>query len=132
MSKTDFTWPVRVYIEDTDAGTIVYHANYLKYMERARTEWLRSLGFEQEELRQQDTLFVVRSLQIDYKAPARLDDELIISVSIERLRKVGLTITQQILHKASQLLLAQAQVEIACINQSGQVKAMPKNFIDAI
>lgn len=132
MNQTSFHWPLRLYIEDTDAGTIVYHANYLKFMERARTEWLRSLGFEQEKLRQQDTLFVVRSLQIDYKAPARLDDELIVSLSIERQRKVGLTLVQQVVHSATSQLLAQAQVEIACINQAGQVKAMPSSFLDAL
>lgn len=132
MNQTSFHWPLRVYIEDTDAGTIVYHANYLKFMERARTEWLRSLGFEQEKLRQQDTLFVVRSLQIDYKAPARLDDELIVSLSIERQRKVGLTLVQQVVHSVTSQLLAQAQVEIACINQAGQVKAMPSSFLDAL
>lgn len=127
-----FQWPVRVYIEDTDAGTIVYHANYLKFMERARTEWLRQLGFEQEKLRQQDTLFVVRSLQIDYKASARLDDELIINLTIERQRKVGLTLNQQVLKRDDQQLLAQAQVEVVCVDLNGQVKALPSFFIEAL
>src|SRR5690554_7008378 len=72
-----FKWHARVYYEDTDAGGIVYHANYLKFMERARTEWLRDLGFFQQSLRADDTLFVVRSLNIQYKAPAYLDDELL-------------------------------------------------------
>src|SRR5690554_7485112 len=84
-----FKWHARVYYEDTDAGGIVYHANYLKFMERARTEWLRDLGFFQQSLRADDTLFVVRSLNIQYKAPAYLDDELLVSVVIEKHRKVG-------------------------------------------
>src|SRR5690554_4264978 len=91
-----FKWHARVYYEDTDAGGIVYHANYLKFMERARTEWLRDLGFFQQSLRADDTLFVVRSLNIQYKAPAYLDDELLVSVVIEKHRKVGIFIQQQV------------------------------------
>ena len=72
-----FSWPARVYWEDTDGGAIVYYANYLRYLERARTEWLRALGHSQQELaREPGILFTVVSLQVDYRAPARLDDEL--------------------------------------------------------
>lgn len=127
-----FSWPVRVYIEDTDLGGIVYHSNYLKFMERARTEWLRQFGYSQEKLRQQDTLFVVRSLQIDYKAPARLDDELIVTVVIEQTRKVGLLIKQQVIKALDHTLLIDAQVEIACISCAGRVKAMPSAFIESL
>ena len=127
-----FEWPVRVYIEDTDAGGIVYHANYLKFMERARTEWLRHLGFQQEPLRQQETLFVVRKMQLDYKAPARLDDELFVTVELIKTRKVGLLMQQQVVLKESRQLLAHAEVEIACISTAGRVKAMPSAFIEAL
>ncbi len=75
-----WTWPVRVYWEDTDAGGVVYYANYLKFMERARTEWLRVLGVSQSSLeRERGVLFMVLRVEVDYRAPARLDDELIIS-----------------------------------------------------
>jgi acyl-CoA thioester hydrolase len=76
----DWRWPVRVYWEDTDAGGVVYYANYLKFMERARTEWLRSLGVSQSSLeRERGVLFMVLHVEVDYRSPARLDDELIVS-----------------------------------------------------
>ena len=72
---TPFQWPVRVYYEDTDAGGVVYYANYLKFLERARTEWLRSISFEQQQiLEQQGVLFAVRGVSVEYRKPARLDD----------------------------------------------------------
>lgn len=127
-----FEWPVRVYIEDTDLGGIVYHANYLNFMERARTEWLRNLGFNQTIFHQQGVLLVVRSLQIDYKTPAHLDDELIVSVAIEHVRKVGLILQQQVVHKLDQQLLATAKVEITCINLAGAVQPLPSSLLTAI
>ncbi len=96
-----FTWPVRVYWEDTDAGGIVFYANYLKFMERARTEWLRSLGISQNVLRnppegQVGGMFVVRSTQLDYLQPARLDDQLLVTARIAESTRITLTITQEI------------------------------------
>ncbi len=80
MSAQIFTWPVRIYYEDTDAGGVVYHANYLRYMERACNEWLRSLGRSIKQINQQDgCLFAVASLDLQYKVPAKLDDELLIT-----------------------------------------------------
>ena len=77
MSDTEFSFGIRVYIEDTDAGGIVYHANYLRFMERARTEWLRRLGFEQDELSEREqVIFVVKKIDIDYRSPARFNDEI--------------------------------------------------------
>jgi acyl-CoA thioester hydrolase len=79
----EFLWPVRVYYEDTDSGGVVYYANYLKFMERARTEWLRSLGFEQDALRAQERLiFAVRTAQVDYLRPARFNDHLSVQTAI--------------------------------------------------
>lgn len=129
-----FNWPLRVYYEDTDVGGIVYHANYLKFMERARTEWLRDLGFSQEQLRCEDTLFVVRNLQIRYKAPAFLDDELLATVFIERTRKVGMQIQQTIQRqdKDGFELLADAQVEIACISTTGKPKKLPQPLLNIL
>ncbi|MGB5569099.1 MAG: YbgC/FadM family acyl-CoA thioesterase, partial [Sedimenticolaceae bacterium] len=81
-----FEWPVRVYYEDTDAGGVVYYANYLKYLERARTEWLRYLGFGQDTLmRDAGILFAVRRVEIDYLLPARFDDALLVELEIEEI-----------------------------------------------
>jgi acyl-CoA thioester hydrolase len=92
-----FIWPVRVYWEDTDAGGIVFYANYLKYMERARTEWLRSLGIAQSTLREQTGgMFVVSETQLKYQQPARLDDQLLVTAKISVASKITLTITQEI------------------------------------
>jgi acyl-CoA thioester hydrolase len=92
-----FTWPVRVYWEDTDAGGIVFYANYLKFMERARTEWLRSLGIAQSVLRAQTGgMFVVSRTQLDYLLPARLDNQLIVTACVAEKSRITLTITQEI------------------------------------
>jgi acyl-CoA thioester hydrolase len=92
-----FAWPLRVYWEDTDAGGIVFYANYLKYMERARTEWLRSLGVAQSRLRQ-DTggMFVVTDAALQFKQPARLDDQLLVTACVAEKSRVTLAITQEI------------------------------------
>jgi acyl-CoA thioester hydrolase len=110
-----FSWPVRVYYEDTDRGGVVYHANYLKYLERARTEWLRALGFEQTALAAvHAVVFVVRSISLDYLKPARFDDALDVSVE---LRETGASriVMQQFVRRGAESLVA-AQVEIACVN----------------
>jgi acyl-CoA thioester hydrolase len=96
-----FTWPVRVYWEDTDAGGIVFYANYLKYFERARTEWLRSVGLEQQRLREQGMgMFVVTHSDLRYLRPARLDDLLSVSVRLLEVGRASLTIEQQVLCSA--------------------------------
>ncbi|MGH8312809.1 MAG: YbgC/FadM family acyl-CoA thioesterase, partial [Gammaproteobacteria bacterium] len=89
-SHAVFTWPVRVYYEDTDAGGVVYHAHYLKFLERARTEWLRHLGYEQDELRRRfGVLFVVTSLKLDYHKRVRFNAELAVSVEILHRRRAS-------------------------------------------
>ena len=98
-----FEWPVRVYWEDTDAGGIVFYANYLKFFERARTEWLRSLGIGQQALRERTGgMFVVTDAQLRYHSPARLDDELIVTASLLEKGRASLTIVQQALLKPEQ------------------------------
>jgi acyl-CoA thioester hydrolase len=93
-----FTWPIRVYWEDTDAGGIVFYANYLKFFERARTEWLRSLGIEQSRLREEaGGMFIVAETTIRYRAPARLDDELLVTARLEKATGASLIIAQQAL-----------------------------------
>mgnify|MGYP001273012551 CR=1 FL=1 len=95
-------WPVRVYWEDTDAGGIVFYANYLKFFERARTEWLRSLGVGQQALREQTGgIFVVSQTDVRYLRPARLDDQLLVTVSLVATGRASLTIHQQVLLPAA-------------------------------
>lgn len=110
-----FTWTVRVYYEDTDAGGIVYYANYLKFFERARTEWLRSLGIDQQTLRDQHgAIFVVRSASVDYVASARLDDEVRLTLSIEKLGRASIQFVQQAWR--GETLLAGAGVKVGCVD----------------
>ena len=112
----EFLWPVRVYYEDTDSGGVVYYANYLKFMERARTEWLRHLGFEQDELIQNDgVIFAVRSLQVDYLLPARFNDELQVSVKLVEQGRASLTIEQKITRVADSSLLCQGKIKIVSL-----------------
>lgn len=113
-----FVWPVRVYYEDTDAGGVVYHANYVKYLERARTEWLRHLGFEQNEVRRRlGVMFVVTGLILDYHRPARFNDELMVSVAILRKRRASVTFAQAIHFAAvGHARLCSAEVTAACVN----------------
>jgi len=111
----NFQLHVRVYIEDTDAGGIVYYANYLRYLERARTEWLRSAGVGLENLqREHRRLFVVRSIQVDYLHPARLDDQLEISVSMQQLKSASLSLAQSV-HRAGEVLVTSI-VRLACLD----------------
>ncbi len=113
-----FEWPVRVYYEDTDAGGVVYYANYLRYLERARTEWLRQLGFEQDSLmRDVGIVFAVRRVEIDYLLPARFDDALTVDAAVETVSKVALTFRQAI-RRAPDRLLSRALVQIVCLDRS--------------
>ena len=114
-TMTQFDWPVRVYYEDTDGGGVVYHAHYLKFMERARTEWLRSLGFEQTELKSQmRIMFVVRALTLQYLRPANFDDALMVATRLTRTGRSLLQFEQTI--QRDDTLLTQATVEVACID----------------
>ena len=100
-----FTWPIRVYWEDTDAGGIVFYANYLKFFERARTEWLRSLGIEQHTLRERTgQMFVVGETLVRYHRAARLDDELLVTARVQETGRASLIIAQQALLKEGALL----------------------------
>lgn len=114
-NKKAHTWPVRVYYEDTDAGGVVYHSNYLNFMERARSEWLRQLGFEQTHLRDDlHIVFVVHSMSIAFKQPARFNDLLEVSSELEKLGHGSFTFLQEIMLNSQ--LLVQAQVKLACVN----------------
>ncbi len=117
-----FTWPVRVYWEDTDAGGIVFYANYLKFFERARTEWLRSLGVEQQRLRDEvGGMFVVSGTEVRYLRPARLDDLLLVTARIREAGKASLTIEQQAFLRAGNdgsgaTLLCEGQIRIGWVD----------------
>jgi len=115
----EVTFPVRVYYEDTDAGGVVYHANYLCFMERARTEWLRALGFEHDTLATTlNILFVVGGIDIQYRKPARLNDALTVKTRIETLGRASLAFKQEIwLETAnnSPELLTTASVKVVCV-----------------
>jgi acyl-CoA thioester hydrolase len=113
LSKA-FHWPVRVYWEDTDAGGVVYYANYLKFMERARSEWLRAFGFEQDALRDEaGVVFVVRRVTIDYLSPARFNEQLDVSVSLHEMGRASLSVKQEL--KRGNTCLARAEVTLACV-----------------
>ncbi|SFW56892.1 tol-pal system-associated acyl-CoA thioesterase [Luteibacter sp. UNCMF366Tsu5.1] len=110
-----FAWPVRIYWEDTDAGGVVYHANYVRFMERARTEWLRAQGIDQMALREATSLgFVVRDMHLDFHRPARLDDELLITVDVKERRSASMLFGQEIVR--GDAALVRAQVRVACVN----------------
>ncbi len=109
-----FAWPVRVYYEDTDAGGIVYYANYLKFMERARTEWLRNYGVDLRQLAAQEgMMFVVRSANLDFLQPAHLGDALDVSVEVLRRRPASITLRQQV--TCSGEVLCTGKIQLACV-----------------
>ena len=118
--STAFRWPVRVFYEDTDTAGIVYYANYLKFFERARTEWLRAAGIHQSELSENaQRAFVVTRCTVDYHAPARLDDQLALTVVVEKLGRASIIFQQQAWlnhpeHKPS--LICSAQVRVGCVD----------------
>jgi acyl-CoA thioester hydrolase len=113
---SEFTWPVRVYYEDTDAGGVVYYANYLRFMERARTEWLRAKGFEQDELREQGGIvFAVRQVQLDYLRPARFNQALEVSVALRETGRVSLSLDQEVRDPHGKAC-CRGRVKLACVD----------------
>lgn len=126
---TNFQWPVRVYYEDTDAGGVVYYANYLRFFERARTEMLRSSGFEQDQLiDQHQIVFAVRSIEVDYLLPARFNQSLLVDVGISQFRGVSILFKQQITNPDADenKVLCRANVRIVCVDtQTFQPRPIP-------
>jgi tol-pal system-associated acyl-CoA thioesterase len=117
VALTEFSHKLRVYIEDTDAGGIVYYVNYLKFMERARTEFMRSLGYDKNGIFSTDLMFVVRDVAVNYLLPARLDDELAATAAIVKLRGAAIIFRQSVLRGED--LLATGEITIACVDRSG-------------
>ncbi len=127
-----FTWPVRVYYEDTDAGGVVFYANYLKFFERARTEFLRAAGFEQDRLMQEaEIIFVVRSVAVDYLKPARFNDLLDVTASVSEAKKTSFSFTQQVKRQGE--ILSQGNIRIACLDiNTMRPKVIPSEILQAI
>jgi len=111
----EFSLPLRVYIEDTDAGGIVYYVNYLKFMERARTEYMRSLGFGKNFIFNRDLMFVVKDMQIDYRQAARLDDELAVTAAVTHLGGASMVLRQSV--SRGEQLLVSGSVKIASVDR---------------
>ena len=135
-SVVPFGFSVRVYWEDTDAGGIVFYANYLKFFERARTEWLRSLGIGQQQLLESTgAMFVVAQTNVRYLRPARLDDELIVTANVIETGRASLTVLQQVLLKTEQTktVLCEGTVRIGWVNaHSLQPQRIPAALLDSL
>lgn len=128
---TQFLWPIRVYYEDTDSGGVVYYANYLKFMERARTEWLRKHGFEQDKLIETDNiLFAVRKAEVDFKLPARFNQSLQVASQIEQFGRASLTFRQEVALLPENKTLCSGLIKVACLNASSfKPCAIPERII---
>jgi acyl-CoA thioester hydrolase len=131
-ASNGFSIPVRVYYEDTDSGGVVYYANYLKFMERARTEWMRALGFEQDQLGAVErVIFAVRALKVDFLKPARFNDLLRATVAVSRIGGASLTFVQQIERDGA--TLCRAEVKVACLDvHSFAPRAMPVRLVSQL
>jgi 4-hydroxybenzoyl-CoA thioesterase len=128
-----FSLPLRVYIEDTDAGGIVYHAKYLHYMERARTEWVRSFGVGLRDGLSENISYVVQKLSIHYGVPAKLDDELWVTTEPVGFGRVWMDFRQRVLRVSDQKELAAADVRVACIAlDSGRPRRLPPAMVDVL
>ena len=122
-ASSPFDWKIRVYYEDTDTGGVVFYANYLKFFERARTEWLRSFGFQQQQLAATTgAIFVVKNTSVEYLWPARLDDELRLTVVVEKLRNASMEFVQEAWRLPSgdgePRLLARGSITVVCVDQA--------------
>lgn len=120
-------FPVRVYYEDTDMGGIVYYANYLRFIERARSDWVRSLGIDQNAMREEEgVVFVVRRVEADYLQPAKFDDELLIKTAVKAVTGARLIMTQEVVR--GKTLLFQAEVTVVCVGEGGAPARLPANI----
>ena len=131
-SRDSFSFAIRVYWEDTDGGGVVYHASYLRFLERARTEWLRARGIGQQRLREtDDLLFAVRSVRMEFLAPAQLDDEIDATVALTEVRAASLRFGQTLTRRRDGVLLVEAEVRAACLTGSTfRPRAIPAGLFD--
>lgn len=127
-----FKLPIRIYYEDTDAGGIVYHANYLKFCERGRTEYLRHLGIEQVEYLKQNIAFVVKSMEIDFKVAAKFNDEIVVVTQIKQIKRASVEFIQTIINNKEQSVFT-AEVQVACIDLTKmKPKAIPSDILEVL
>ncbi|MFM2345989.1 MAG: tol-pal system-associated acyl-CoA thioesterase [Pseudomonadota bacterium] len=126
-----FRWPLRIYWEDTDAGGVVFYANYLKFFERARTEWLRTLGFSQQAMRLEDqAMFVVTDTQVRHRQPARLDDLVEVTVRLAERGRASMVLEQQAWR--DETLLAEGRIRIGCVDAATlRPRRMPSALLSA-
>ena len=131
---TEFLWPLRVYYEDTDSAGVVYYANYLKFMERARTEFVRSLGFEQDQLKeQQGIVFVVRNVSLQLHQPARFNDALEVVTSLQKMARTNIVFRQAIRRAGEQDSLCEGEIQVVCVAaESWKPSAIPKVMLEAM
>lgn len=121
------SFPVRVYYEDTDMGGIVYYANYLRFIERARSDWVRSLGIDQNAMREKDGIvFAVRRVEADYLLPAKFDDDLLVRTRLTAVTGARLTMAQEVLRDDA--LLFRAEVTVVCVGEGGAPARLPANI----
>lgn len=131
MTAGEFSLDLRVYIEDTDAGGIVYYVNYLKFMERARTEFMRRLGFGKNYIFNRDLMFVVRDVKVQYLRPATLDDELVATAAMREVRGASMVMHQRV--ERGEQVLAQGEVTIACVDRTGvKPRRMPADMVSKL
>lgn len=124
-----FRWPISVYYEDTDAGGVVYHSNYLNFFERARTEWLKHIGVKQTQLLADDIAFVVKKAELDFKVAARFEQDLVVETEVIELKKASLLFRQRLLD-ASGKLYCEGHILVACIALSRmRPRAIPQNIV---
>lgn len=133
LSSTTSELPIRVYIEDTDAGGVVFHAKYLHYMERARTEWVRDRGVGLREGLADNISYVAQRLSIHYAAAAKLDDELLVTAKLTGYGRVWIGFLQKVRRKSDGVLLAEADVKIACVTlDTGKPRRLPEAIIELL
>ena len=121
-----YTLPIRIYYEDTDMGGIVYYANYLKFIERGRSEWVREIGMDQLEMKAEGIVFAVRRVEADYLGAAKLDDELIVETEVASVTAARLVMEQRV--KRGEELLFHAMVTVVCMNEAGETVRLPTNI----
>lgn len=119
---------VRIYYEDTDAGGVVYHSNYISYMERARTEFLRKHGLSVREMHDMGIIFPVVSIEANFRAPARLDDLLEVKTEVAAMKNSSFTVAQQVVRKEDGKLLVEAKVTLACVNPEMKARRLPNEI----
>ncbi len=124
------TIEAKIYYEDTDCGNVVYYANYLKYMERGRTEYLADHGFQVSELAAQGTVFVVSRVEIDYRSSARLGETIVVRTWIEEMSRTSILFAHAMTDQATGRLIAEARARIVCVDANGKIKRIPQEMVE--